>query len=99
GPYVLAARVAHRERGEEGVAIRRADRRPAHDLRLPRDVGSGLHPYLVPGPAAGRENGPRLRAGRAVGLEHVPRAAGDALEQGAVDVAARVREIEPEDRA
>ena len=53
--------------------------------------------FLVPPPAARMLRGSCPSFG--VGLEDVARAAGDALEQRAIDVAARVGQVEPEDHA
>ena len=64
-----------------------------------RDVGGRLRPDAVLGAAADREEPARHLAGLAIGLDDVVGAAGDALEQGAVDVAARVGEVQAEEHA
>ena len=61
------------------------------------DVACAQTSFLVPPPAA--KIVARLVPDLGIGLEHVLRAAGDALEERAVDVAARMGQVEAEEHA
>src|SRR5690606_23356651 len=85
--------------GKEGVAITCADRLGADRLRHPRYVGGGLRPDLVLGAAADGEKLPGNLADLAIGVDNMGRAAGDAFQKRAVEVATRVGEVQAEDHA
>ena len=98
GSTIVRARRAHGHGGQERIAVAGPDGLLADDLGHAAEIGRRLQPDRVRGPAADREHPLRGGANLAVGLDDVGRARRDALEDRSVHVAARVGQVEAEER-